>query len=137
MPAAAAAAVVVIGLLAFDTMIDRRVDLALKQMRAERAADISMLASAVQEVLETRQSGAEAIYENASTGLAVKIVPRRTWKSASGHWCREFSELFHASVERQPVISVACRNESGSWVRTRTELSAPSAPVVPGLRQAL
>lgn len=137
LPAAAAVAVAVIGLFAFDRIIDQRVDVALQQMRAERANDMSMLATAVQDVLETKQSGAEAVFENASTGFSVRIEPRRTWKSASGHWCREFSEKFDTSVERQPVISIACRDENGAWVRTQSELRAPTAPVVPLQRQDL
>ncbi len=122
LPAAAAAAVVIVGLAGFDYLIERRVDAALGQLRAERASDLALIASAVQEVLETRESGAEVSFSNDETGLSVTLSPQRTWKSASGHWCREFIEVFDGrSIETAP-IGTACRTQEGLWMRVATEI---------------
>lgn len=131
-PSVAAAAVVfVAGLAAFDAMIDRRVNQALDRMRAERASDIALLASAVQDVLEKQPSGSEVRFENASTGFGVTLVPQRTWKSASGHWCREFVEVFDSAEPNTAPVSTACRTTDGRWVRVRTEVQAPETPFLP------
>ena len=130
-PVAAAAVMVVAGVATFDAMLDRRVNQALEQMRAERASDLALLASAVQDVLEQQPSGAEVRFENAATGFEVTLKPRRTWKSASGHWCREFVEIFDPLATETAPISTACRTPDGRWVRVRTELKTPTTPVLP------
>ena len=129
LPSAAAAAVVAVGLGAFDYMLDRRVDRALDQMRAERASDMALLASAMQEVLETRESGVEVSYTNSSTGFGVTLIPRRTWKSASGHWCREFIEVFEGTGRDIAPTSVACRDPEGQWRRVTTKVPSPFLPL--------
>ena len=128
-PAAAALAVVVAGAAAFDWMIERRVAGALDQMRAERASDMALLASAVQDVLEHRESGSEASFTNASTGFGVTIVPLRTWQSASGHWCRAFLEVRPGSERETAPVGTACRTSDGVWVRTSTELRTDRPPI--------
>lgn len=128
---AAAAAVVAVALLGLDHEVDRRVADAIAQMRSERASDLGLLASAMQEVLETRASGTEVSFENARTGTRLTLVPRRTWKSESGHWCREFVETIAGEGGREQPVSVACRDDDGTWRRVRTVTSGP--PVLPWL----
>ncbi len=130
LPVAAVALVLGIGLVGFDYMLDRRVDAALDQMRAERASDLALLASAMQEVLETRESGIEVSYQNSDTGLSVTLLPRRTWKSASGHWCREFVEAVGDTPVEDAAISTACRSPNGRWQRVVTELPGAQAPFI-------
>lgn len=131
LPAAAAAAVLIAGIAGFDYLIDRRVNDALDRMRAERASDMAMLASAMQDVLETRESGVPVSFENDQTGLAVTFIPTRTWKSASGHWCREFTEVFPEVSSDEAPVGTACRNSDGHWMRVRTELPGPGVPFMP------
>ena len=130
LPASAAALVLGVGLAGFDYMLDRRVDAALDQMRAERASDLALLASAMQEVLETRESGIEVSFQNSDTGLSVTLLPRRTWKSASGHWCREFVEAVGETPVEDAAISTACRSPDGRWQRVMTELPGAHAPLI-------
>lgn len=131
LPAAAAIAIVAMGAAGFDYMIERRVGHALDQMRTERASDMAFLSSAMQEVLETHQSGQEVQYRNSDTGFAVTLIARRTWKSDSGHWCREFVEIFDGAGLADAPVSTACRSGEGQWVRIRTELLSPAAPFLP------
>lgn len=131
LPAAAAAAVVLAGFVGFDYMIDRRVNAALDLMQAQRASDAAFLTASMQEVLETRPSGEAVQVQNASTGLNVTLVARRTWKSATGHWCREFVESFEGERAAEQPVSTACRSRQGIWERVRTEIPSPSTPIIP------
>jgi len=130
-PVAAVAAVIVIGLIGFNYEVERRVDNVVAQMRSERTADLKLLANAMQEVLETRESGTPVSYRSDQTGFSVTIVPQRTWRSQSGHWCRQFSEIFVDGTAEDAPVSVACRDSQGHWRRVRTELRNPSAPPLP------
>lgn len=130
LPAAAAAVVAVVGLAGFDYMLDRRVGAALDQMRAERASDLALLASAVQDVLETQESGIKVSYRNSDTGLTITLLPQRTWKSASGHWCREFVEAVGDTPVEDAAVSTACRSPDGRWQRVVTELPGSQAPLI-------
>ncbi len=109
MPAAAAAAIFAAGLFGFDYMLDRRVNDALEQMRSERQSDLALMTQAMQEVLESQESGTEVAFQNPETGLAFRIKPQRTWKSASGHWCREFIEVVGDRTNADAPVSTACR----------------------------
>lgn len=130
LPAVAAAVVLVAGFAGFNHAIDSRVNDALDRMRTERASDMAMLASAVQEVLENRESGVEVSFENDQTGLAVTLIPRRTWKSASGHWCREFAEVVGSMPPEDAAVSTACRTSEGQWKRISTEVPGVLAPII-------
>lgn len=129
LPAAAAAAVLFVGFAAFNQLIDSRVEAALDQMRVERASDIALLTSAMQEVLETRESGVKVSFRNTATGLSVTMIPRRTWKSASGHWCREFVESIGNAPIEKSAVTTACRSSNGLWKRVRTELPGGQVPL--------
>lgn len=128
---AASLAILAIGAIAADRIIERRVADALAEMRAERDQDMRLLAEAMQNVLETRESGTPVAYRNPQTGFAFSILPRRTWRSESGHWCREFVETFETGPQADAPVSIACRDGTGVWRRVRTELRNPDSAVLP------
>ena len=130
MPAVAAAAILIAGLVGFDFVLERRVNAALEQMRAERASDLALMTRAMQEVLESQESGTEVAFQNPETGLAFTIKPQRTWKSASGHWCREFVEVVGDRKASGAPISTACRVAKQRWVRVVTTLPGWQEPVL-------
>lgn len=136
-PVAASVAVAVVGLLSLDREVDRRVASAIDSMRAERAADLDLLAGAVQQALETRQSGEQIQVASERTGFTATILPRRTWKSQSGHWCREFLEIYPGMSPSEAPVSVACRTDEGVWERLKTELKDPTIIVPPPLAKDL
>ena len=127
---AAAAAVAVVAMVGASYLIDRRVDAVLDQMRAERASDMAVLTAAMQDVLETRESGIAVSFQNETTGLAVSITPRRTWKSSTGHWCREFSEVIEQTDVRNEAVGTACRATNGRWQRVLTEMPGNKVPLI-------
>lgn len=69
----------------------------------------------VQETLENLASGDSGTW--AVDGVARgSVTPTRTFRSASGHWCREFEErLFLTDGRQQRTLSVRCRAPDGTW----------------------
>lgn len=85
---------------------------------AER--DRGRAAKAVQRTLETHRSGVQFHWGEGSRARG-SVVPLRTFKSVSGHYCREFRELIVVDggprIERQ---AVACRDGDGVWRLVRS-----------------
>ena len=70
---------------------------------------------AVQQALETRASGEPEYWTVEGLAQGV-VIPRRTWRSASGHWCREFEENVQLDGGlKQSTIAVRCRSDDGRW----------------------
>ena len=93
-------------------------------------------ADIMQEVLESQESGTEVAFQNPETGLAFRIKPQRTWKSASGHWCREFIEVVGDRTDADAPVSTACRVSKQRWVRVVTTLPGWQEPVLPNAATA-
>ncbi len=73
---------------------------------------------AVQIALEERPRG-EAERWSVKGVAQGAVVPIRTWKSQSGHWCREFEETLQLSDGRkQTTRAVRCRSSDGRWKLT-------------------
>lgn len=71
--------------------------------------------NAVQSALEGRAQG-EAERWSVRGVAKGAVVPIRTWKSQSGHWCREFEETLQLSDGReQKTRAVRCRSSDGRW----------------------
>lgn len=70
---------------------------------------------AVQAALEKRTQGETEHW--AVPGVARgAVTPIRTWKSDSGHWCREFEETLQFPDGRaQTTRAVRCRSGDGRW----------------------
>ena len=71
---------------------------------------------AVQTALEERPTG-EAFDWNVSGVASGRVVPLRTWKSKSGHWCRAYEETIELVDSAAPYIArgIRCRAEDGRW----------------------
>ena len=71
--------------------------------------------AAVQAALENRVRG-QAQHWSVPGVARGSIIPRRTWRSRSGHWCREFEEIVQLTDgRRQTAIGVRCRSSDGRW----------------------
>lgn len=66
---------------------------------------------AFQEVLETRPSGYIHTWSKATNAIAQQVAPVKTYQTASGTFCRQFSLAMAGRSER----GVACRGEDGTW----------------------
>lgn len=128
-PTVAAAAAVLVAVVGMEQRIDSRVDAVVAELRAEREADLRMVAAAMQQVLETEASGTPVRIANHQTGMAMTLVPQRTWRSESGHWCRAFAEIPEGAQPDEAPVTTACRDETGQWRRVTTEFHAPLTPL--------
>jgi surface antigen len=85
------------------------------------------LEAALQDALETKASGKEVSFAADQADIQGRISPTRTYRSRSGHWCREFSEVIEIDGAREFRRGLACREESGVWARLETTVSGGSA----------
>jgi surface antigen len=83
-----------------------------------------MLAAAVALALESNVSGKLATWRNPDSGSNGTVEPVRTFRAASGQWCREYiqtADLTTESIQSERRRGIACRDSDGQW-RTRVEL---------------
>lgn len=79
------------------------------------APTLQVARAAVQTALETRQKGDAQNWHVRGVARG-SVIPRRTWRSVSGHWCREFEETVRLDDGRvQTVIATRCRGADGQW----------------------
>lgn len=72
--------------------------------------------SAVQSALERQPTG-ESYFWSVPDVAEGTIVPRRTWRSQSGHWCRAFDERVKLADGRSySTTGTRCRSRDGFWV---------------------
>lgn len=72
--------------------------------------------AAVQSALEN-QLAEKAYFWSVPRVAEGSVTPRRTWRSRSGHWCREFEELLKLADGRQySALGKRCRNKDGRWL---------------------
>jgi surface antigen len=89
------------------------------------------LQAALQDALETKKSGTVVAFASGQADIHGSIRPTRTYKSRSGHWCREFSEVIEIDGSREFRQGLACRENSGVWARLETKISgSPSIRVI-------
>jgi len=74
-----------------------------------------MVEATVQNALETAISGSEIVVGLPDASFDMRIVPTRTYRSTSNHWCREFKERVVKDGETLMRTGIACREPSGIW----------------------
>ncbi len=98
----------------------------LAQIQAAQEADSQRLAKLLQEALETQVSGTAVKFSDPKSSVSMQVEPVHTYKSESGHWCREFNER----IERDGVVEfrkgLACREQKGQWRRLKTTIEGES-----------
>jgi len=102
-----------------------QVERKIARLEAVRAADRQMLAAAVSLALETHVSGKPAIWNNPDSGSYGTVEPVRTFRAASGQWCREYiqtADFAAESFQSERRRAIACREPDGQW-QTRLEVA--------------
>jgi len=76
---------------------------------------LNVARKAVQSALELRETGETERWS--VPGIAEgEVTPRRTWRTQSGHWCREYEERLRlASGQAQHSVGTRCRAKDGTW----------------------
>ncbi len=65
--------------------------------------------------LESTSSGEVSEWYNPDSGHSGSITPTRTWKTASGRTCREYTQTIRVGDRTERGYGTACRQRDGSW----------------------
>ncbi len=79
-------------------------------------SDVPLAWMSLQETLETRPSEKTGSWRNDSTGSFGSVTPLRTYRIATGTYCRDYREVV-APRGRAPIVrtGTACRDRAGVW----------------------
>lgn len=69
-----------------------------------------------QTVLESAPTGRSVNWKNPDTGAQYKVTPTRTYRTASGQDCRDYTTWVFIDGYEEQVHGTACRNANGQWV---------------------
>jgi surface antigen len=79
------------------------------------AADRAQASAAASQALESTPSGQSVAWRNPDSGHSGVVTPVRTYQSATGQPCREYTQTITVGGERQQSYGTACRQRDGSW----------------------
>ncbi len=79
-------------------------------------SDVDLARSALQDTLETRVSGEPGNWQNGATGIEGSVTPLRTYRIASGTYCRDYQEIVTRPGRVLARSRTACRDVNGIWI---------------------
>jgi surface antigen len=82
-------------------------------------SDVALAVKTQQQALERSLSHEVTDWRNEHTGRSGSVEPLRTFKIASGAWCREFEEQVRFAAETWRLVRTACRDGGGEWQLVR------------------
>jgi surface antigen len=68
-----------------------------------------------QSSLEYKPTGSTAAWRNPDTRASGAVTPTRTYVSADGSPCRDFTQTVTVDGQREAIQATACRNSDGTW----------------------
>jgi len=77
--------------------------------------DRLMLERTSQASLEHTETGATSSWNNPDSGNSGTVTPTRTYKQASGDYCREYEQVIIVGGQEEKAYGTACRQPDGSW----------------------
>ena len=80
------------------------------------SGDIDLSRSVLQDVLETQRSQQMRLWRSDATGVSGSVMPLRTFKIKTGHYCRDYRETVVANGLMDSRDGTACRSDGGLWV---------------------
>jgi len=116
--AASIAAVAALGAVGYR-LHETQLDAAKKAVVAAQAHERAVLTATINHVLETAVSGKSVAWEVPETGVRGEVTPIRTYRSTSGHWCREYRVEEVAAGGTTDRRGVACRIGDKEWRTVR------------------
>ncbi|MHA7775701.1 hypothetical protein [Roseibium sp. M-1] len=130
----AAALVMIAGTFAFTTYwMQSRMDDAVSSLAAHMETERALLAQSVQNALETKVSG-EPVFVGQEGNWSEVLTPIKTYRSKSGHWCRQYLRQTTFGGLDLSIRGTACRDEIGTWVTVFAEpVSDKFSPQTPGI----
>ena len=73
--------------------------------------------SCVGQVLERAETGRSVEWRNPDNGTDYRVTPTRTYQSADGRYCREYTTTIIIDGRQRRAYGQACRQPDGSWQR--------------------
>lgn len=117
----AAALVLIAGTFLLTSFwMQTRMDDAVASLAARMETERTLLAQTVQEALETRVSG-EPVYIGQEGNWSDILTPIKTYKSKSGHWCRQYLRQTKMGSMDLSIRGTACREQNGTWTTVFAE----------------
>jgi surface antigen len=77
--------------------------------------DQQMARKAAHQALESTPSGVTTQWRNPDNGHTGTVTPRRTYQTASGQYCREYTQTITIGGRPQTSYGTACRQPDGQW----------------------
>ncbi len=78
--------------------------------------DLAKMTPVLQRTLETALSGETGRWHNDATNRSGLVQPLRTFRTASGYFCRDFQETITTIGVTESRVCTACRNPDGVWI---------------------
>lgn len=79
-------------------------------------SDVVLAASAMQLALETNSRDEPVGWINDETGHQGSIIPRQTFITDRGVYCRAYDETISIGGREGTIKNNACRSDDGKWV---------------------
>ena len=89
----------------------------LTALAASEAEDQRILSDTIEQALERAASGEAVAWHNPDSGSHGEVVPVRTYRSKSNHWCREYLASKVTGDIEEKTRAIACRAGNGDWVK--------------------
>lgn len=78
-------------------------------------ADMAYYNSTAQQALETGAPGEALPWRNPKSGHGGSVTPSKYYQTASGQYCREYTQTIRIGGRVEEGVGTACRNEDGTW----------------------
>lgn len=78
-------------------------------------ADMMMYHDTSQRALETAQPGQTLPWKNPESGNYGTVTPKSYYQTASGDYCREYTQTIVVGGRKEEGVGTACRQPDGSW----------------------
>jgi len=83
--------------------------------RSLDARDQAYANQTAQRALEYNTVGAAAQWQNPDSGHSGMVTPTRTYQTADGRYCREYTQSVTIGGRSETAYGTACRQPDGSW----------------------
>jgi surface antigen len=77
--------------------------------------DRKLAQQAAQKSLESAPSGSTTAWKNPDNGNSGTVTPNRTYQTANGQYCREYTQTINVGGKKQTSYGTACRQPDGQW----------------------
>ncbi len=78
-------------------------------------ADMAYYNQSSQAALETNRTGVTSSWKNPDSGNSGTITPTKTYQTAQGAFCREYTQTINVGGKNAEGYGTACRQPDGSW----------------------